>query len=1250
VNLSLLTGATYTDLPAVDGTYSYRLSTVSSADNESELSEEIAAQSDRTPPKATEIGYGPLPDPLLGGEGSSPPLGGEGSGERFPPGTVNVLLTVSESLSVTPFLSITPEQGLPFSITLTKVADRMYAGSFTITDATPSGTAHAVFSARDVVGNRGTEIDQGRTFMIDTDGPAITRLVIQPGQPIRNDQTAPVAVTVAIGLNEAVKPSEAPSLAYELSGTGRLPAPVANLVAVTRQSGEAQAWQGSFTLPADAGLNAVELLQFVYQGQDDLGNLSDQILCASGDDCGPFQVYQGDLPALAIPSGLTGKALLGGKITLTWNPIAEAAGYRLYRQAPGEQALTLYQELGSGVEYVDGADSALLDGDYTYALASVRQANGTETFSALSAPVTVTSDATPPAAPQSLALTPVPQGIYVQWADPLNLEPVSYRLYRASGTAITSVAGLTPVIPNVPAQYLATGVVDPNPSPTTPCYALTAVDDLGNKSAPSNSAYYNVGLLPVSDLLVRQQDQQAPVVSWNHPSAGSVAGYDMYLGAAGQEVKLNPARLTDRAYTDTGYAGDERRYTVIAVDANSVPSMGHSITFPVLKATLAAGTKIKRGLMNHVEYRVENLSPGRVTNAQLQVQVGGKTHISQTCALETGASQMIPVVIGGYPDLPALAPVTTTIAITPNAGELVEIVRTSQIEVGDGMFVLQILNEEFTRGVSGAVRFTLENTSAEEIEIITAAGAGNSPEIRYELRDQDGNVLSSAPFKQMLGQDLVTLANGNTVARIPAGAIFPSDPTTLPVPGNVPNTVHIGLTIDHLYYHAGRPDQVMLNKLRATHQLALIDTAYSGEVVTITPATSNGGEDIHMTVRAVERATQQPLAGVPLDLVISVSGFDRSYQIVTGSDGTFTYTFTPLSGESGLYTVRAVHPALLDRPVQGTFVITRVSVSPSTINLDLPQNYEKSLSFQVTTGEGTELHNLHLEYAAADQPGGVFPQGVHVTLGAPIFPSGARVGSLPAASTATLPLTIWADNSAAATGKMSLRIVSAENRAAGWKTVVINTHFSEPAPPQPDLIVSPDYVETGVAYNDQVTETVTLKNQGTADLHTVSLTLLADQSGAPAPAWISLNSPATLDVIPVGAQREVRVQFQPTTAVLEGRHTAYLRIASPEAPTVDLGLYATVTQSGRGKVVFKVADIYTGTLNAQGQLIQGLEGARIKIQNEAVPSIEGAQTTDPIGEILFEDVPAGRYKYRITADNHQEAAGRFWIKPGLTTT
>ena len=93
------------------------------------------------------------------------------------------------------------------------------------------------------------------------------------------------------------------------------------------------------------------------------------------------------------------------------------------------------------------------------------------------------------------------------------------------------------------------------------------MDVAGNESLPSNSFYLNFDLLPVSSLRVQKVENDLPVVSWTH-SGGSIAGYDIYLGPEDKRLKLNEALLTGLSYIDTGYAEDDRQYTVIAVDSN----------------------------------------------------------------------------------------------------------------------------------------------------------------------------------------------------------------------------------------------------------------------------------------------------------------------------------------------------------------------------------------------------------------------------------------------------------------------------------------------------------------------------------------------------------------------------------------------------------------------------------------------------------------------------------------------------------
>ena len=331
----LLTGTSYIDWPDEEGPYYYRLTTVSDAEIESELSEEVMAASDRTPPAAT-IVYSPARE----------------TAGRVGPGKVDVVVNVSESLKAAPFLSINPDGGAPIPVRLIAgnagSLPATYTGSFEITGSTISAEAFAVFSAYDLAGNKGTDVTSGSTIDIDTDGPAILRLDLQPGHPIRNDAADPVTVTLTVGLDEPVKTGTQPELSYTLSGPDRTVTTVTALTEVAPAAClpdsrcEQQAWQAALTLPTDAGVGMSgtlpsEDLLLTYRAVDALGNIS----TASGAVCDnadcveealpdTIQVYQNTLPALAPPTGLQAETQAGGRIALIWERVAEAEAYQLY--------------------------------------------------------------------------------------------------------------------------------------------------------------------------------------------------------------------------------------------------------------------------------------------------------------------------------------------------------------------------------------------------------------------------------------------------------------------------------------------------------------------------------------------------------------------------------------------------------------------------------------------------------------------------------------------------------------------------------------------------------------------------------------------------------------------------------------------------------------------------------------------------------------------------------------------------------
>lgn len=1202
VNSTVLTGTSYDDFPAPDGSYNYRVIAVNSLGTASAPSNLATAVADSTLPRATQIVYQPN-GPVDAATG------------RIGKGRVNVTLNTSEALLTTPFLSLAPQSGSPITLVLTKQSATQYSSYFDITENSVSGTYWAVFSAYDLIGNRGTDVDAGQSLLIDAKGPVMTAIALSPAVPIKNDAQAPVTVVVNFTLDEAVKPGTQPHITWLLSGSGRSPVELP-----LTQSDETH-WRGEFALPADAGQNGGETLTFAYSAQDNLDNTSSQITATN-----QFEVYLGDLPAAAVPAGLTATAQKGGKVLLRWNTVSDASAYQLYRQAPGEtQVLPLVRV--SGLEYTDSTGS---DGQYIYSVASVRTHNSQEALSAQSAPVTVNADATPPGAPVSLSLSLLSTGIKAVWLPPSS-GAFSYNLYRSSAGVITSLAGLTPIKTGI----TQTTYTDPNPSLTDHSYVVTGVDAAGNESDISNSAYLNFGLLPVNSISIVQTDSGLPQISWTHTSQ-TIAGYDLYVGPDEAAVKLNDALLNSLSYTDSGYNGNERRYSVVAVDSNNEKA-ARSLVLPRITLQAAAGSVIRRGVMNRLQWQLKNEGSYTLTAAHLVFTVAGRQHISSNFTLLPGQALDVPVIVGGYSELTHPAAATLTLVSEPNEGEKVQLIRNLSMDVADGSLTLSQQTETFTRGGTGMAIFTLANTSDVETEVLTATANGSQPstELRFKLIDADGNVLATQSFKQALGNSVITLSNGQTVARIPAGGTFTSDPVAVAVPASAPEEVYLQLEVDSLHYHTGQADQVNIGGMKNRKTIVLTDTAYNGTVSSISPASSFGAQNIELAGQAIDRKTGQAVANVPLTLAFNVNGFERTFAVQTNASGAWSYSYTPQPTDAGEFKVSAVHPSLLDRPTHGVFSINRVTVNPQQIKLSTSRNYNQLVNLTVSTGAGSRASNLRLVYDPASQLGGAAIPGISVNLSAPV--------SLGASQNTTVPFSMSGNNDAPASGTVILDVYMDEFGSTPFAKVRIDYTLLDS---KPSLLATPSYIDSGTSRDSSLTERFTIKNNGLADAVNLTAVLL-DSAGNAAPAWASLAASGQLGTLAAGASRAIDLVFTPTSAVAEGVYTFKLRVSGDNVPTGDLVVSISVTQSGEGDLLFRAADIYTGTLDKNGVRIQGLAGTKVRVQNELVPSVDQTLYTDNNGEVFFRGLPAGSYLFRASAANHQDASGRLSIKPGV---
>ncbi|GMV39898.1 MAG: hypothetical protein AMXMBFR64_16140 [Myxococcales bacterium] len=1178
VTATPVTALKVTDLPPADGAWWYGVTKLSKAGLESGLSSLATATSDSTPPTVQLVWT---------------PQGASGGG-KVGVGPLALTATFSEPLLATPFLALTPAGGTPMTIQLAKAGDT-FTGTAQVTESTPSGTAWAVVSARDLVGNRGTQITGGGTVTLDTRAPEVASLVTDPPAPIANDPDAPVTVSVTVTLDEAMPAGVAPSLTWRLLATHPEPStvPLASLDPLT--------WVGGLTLPTTAGAPP-EALAFAWLAVDELGNEGTTIH-------GPaeIEVYQGALPPLAAPLGLKAEPQPGGHIALSWIPVAGASATRVYRRPPGG-AHTLIAEV-LDPSHTDLPDA---DGPWVYAVASVRTVGSAVAESPKSPEATATSDRVPPGAPLALALSLTGQGVVAQWSPPPYTEPVTYRLLR-SADPITTAEGATVVGSGIP----GTSAADPAPTTAERTYAVVAADAVGNLSAPSANQMINAALLPVA-ALTAVRGAGAPVLTWTH-GASDLAGFRVTVDGA-----TEPGLLAAPPFTDAAWEGGSRTYGVSAVDDLGDASPEHLLTLPDLTATLASGS-VRRNVISRLTWSLT--SPTTVAGVTLALDLGASAAAAPPVTVGP-APTLVDLVVAGAPSLPDAVDATLGMSVTPAPGDGVLIESAAPLTVTNDGYLLQVQSQALVRGAPTQVRLVLQNTSDVTAEVVTATGAGSKPsdQVRFRLEDPDGNLLATAALHQGLGEGVVQVPNGQTVGRAQPGQAFTSAWTTLAVPEAAPDTVVLRAVVDAVHYDLGKAGHVQVPGPSSSQTLTLVPPPYDAAVTSATPSVSQGEAPILIAGNAWQ-PSGAPAGKVTVRITLTLAGFVRTFDVQTAADGTFTLPFLPPAAEGGVYEVRAGYPGLGDTAPEATFTVNKVVVTPKAPTLTLATGYPTTLALTAAATPGLALTALRVEVVQA-------PAGITLELPPPQDATG----------TVSLPIMVTGGAPAPTSSYFLLRVLSDEGTWGELKVTYTLT------PAGPALTWSPAFVQTGVARGDVVSETVTIANEGTLVAAGVSVSLLSSTKTT-APTWAFVQSGKQLGDLAVGAKVPVTLTFapQPSTPLSVGGPTQlWLRVTALGQLPKDVPVYVTVDDSGVGTALFKVSDIYTATLGPDGQLIEGLAGATVKLDKVSGTLQTVKATTDATGEASFPNLPAGTWSWRVSAPGHDAVTGTLSVKSGLT--
>ena len=409
--------------------------------------------------------------------------------------------------------------------------------------------------------------------------------------------------------------------------------------------------------------------------------------------------------------------------------------------------------------------------------------------------------------------------------------------------------------------------------------------------------------------------------------------------------------------------------------------------------------------------------------------------------------------------------------------------------------------------------------------------------------------------------------------------------------------------------------------------------------VVITPALSFGDTPIQISGDIVSSDTAQPVPTAALRMILTVQGFERRLNLVGDAAGHFSYSFVPQSTDAGTYEVRIVHPddaAYASETAAGSFTINRLSVNYSQYKLNAIRGIASAANVNVTASAGSGATGVNWQALPADQPSGSLPPGITLDAGSPI--------DIAAGTTAPMSIKITGDASAGMTGTIILKLFANESGSTPRAELRVDYQLYDA---QPGLTPDPTALEIGVQQGNTASGVLTITNKGYSPALGVKVQLLASD-GSAAPTWAHLVSSPNVGAIDIGQSTMIQIDASPDASVPDGYTQLQIKITADNDPGGSVPVTVAVAQNGQGGVRFQMVDIYTNTLDAQGQPIPGLQGARITLQNEALTNSISTATSNASGIAEFSAIAPGNYRWRASAPNHTDASGRITVSAGLT--
>ena len=1171
-----LNSAYFNTIMLTNGTYYFGVVGYDTAGNPSPLSALVSAVYDATPPVMT-VAYTP-----------APPIGVR---------SVTIVLSANKPLASTPSLTLQPYGSYsPVLMNLTNVALNTWQTAFTVTAATPTGPVAVSVTAKDLAANVFSGVPNGPALAFDTTPPvgSITTTPLPPIQTTNNTN-----VTVMLALSKAAASGIPPVLNFT--------PPQGAVVGITL-GGSGSNWSGTLPLTSAMGSG---FGQFALTAQDAVGNIGTNLVAGR-----QLELYNTALPTSPpAPTGLSAVSLPAGAIHLSWNVSSNAQMYRLYRE-PGTNPVPPAVLVADNISSNSFSDLPPVDGYYRYGVTASRL--GSE--SGLSNVVIALADRVAPPAPTNVMAALAPSGVQITWQEPAGGAVDHYRIYR-NGTLVASVAAIAPVI-----DYPAKG---------TNVYVVAAADAVGNEN-PSAPAMLTLLVGPVNNLAAVVSAGQPIVLNWVSTDA-QATGFNIYRNG----IKQNPSLLTNSTYADPLSLSDATQYAVTAANGSGQESPARLVTvFPVSLSLLvnAAGSGTNNPVLadyfDQYQAGITNLSSTNgLPLAQMQItrSVSGMADVLSSTALTTnvaagGAAQCLFIL--AEPSLLATQTVTLVVAQqTDSEGSQVNYQQTFTFLPAPLTQTEVVVSANQVPLAGGLTTFQIQvrNPSSMDVQFIVSRGFGAQPGDFYvSVQNSLGQEVSRTAY-QGTPPGTVFLGDGRAYATVKAGGVLNFSVPNVLAPAalsGATNVIFQGVA-SVIYSHFNTAAQVVSGPLTGSMiSSGLAQAPYYGSAHTDQASYANN-PTIVIAGQALNTATGLPVPGAALNIGFSARGHKWYLPVMADTNGNYQLSYAPPSGFSGLLTIWAANPLVVDKLNQAAVTVYEIYSSPSSATITMSKN--DTLNFSIQLINPGDLPMTAFSYGfRAYQMAGTNQVPVTSVTGTNQIP-GDFVLSPNQRQSVNLQL------SAAIDAPNSVVVEYTFTSAEG--AVLKFTGNTTLLPAVPVLaVVSPaaGYLEVSVNRGDQISGQFTLKNTGFKALQGITLT---PPTNTP---WMQVNLPVSPDGLihlpdlGVGQSNTVIVVFSPPSQTPLAFYQDTITVqGTNSASAFTIHLAALVTSHLTGGVQFYVDDA----------LGLPVPNASILLHSDVLFNQPPACYTDTNGLITVTNLQEGSWNWQVSGVGCRNAIG-----------